>query len=86
MRAMSQQIQAIYENGVLRPLEPLRLPEHQRVRISINGIVSDSDDLLARQRAAIVDLDAQLAELPDGGRSESIPVSEIDRTLYGRPE
>ena len=32
---MSKQIEAIYENGVLRPLEPLSLDEHQRVTITI---------------------------------------------------
>jgi predicted DNA-binding antitoxin AbrB/MazE fold protein len=28
-------IEAIYEDGVLRPLKPLSLPEHARVRIQI---------------------------------------------------
>jgi predicted DNA-binding antitoxin AbrB/MazE fold protein len=32
---MSRQIEAIYENGVLRPLEPLSLDEYQRVTITI---------------------------------------------------
>jgi predicted DNA-binding antitoxin AbrB/MazE fold protein len=32
---MSQLIRAIYENGVLKPLEPLNLSEHQRVRVSV---------------------------------------------------
>ena len=32
---MSKQIEAIYENGVLRPLEPLSLDEHQRVTITL---------------------------------------------------
>ena len=32
---MSQQIDAIYEDGVLRPLEPVNLREHERVRLSI---------------------------------------------------
>jgi predicted DNA-binding antitoxin AbrB/MazE fold protein len=32
---MSKPIEAIYENGVLRPLEPLGLEEHQRVTITI---------------------------------------------------
>ena len=33
---MRKQIEAIYENGVLRPLEPLDLEEHQRVRLTIS--------------------------------------------------
>ena len=32
---MSKLIEAIYENGMLRPLEPLALEEHQRVTITI---------------------------------------------------
>jgi len=32
---MSQNIMAIYEHGILRPLEPLILPESQKVRIQI---------------------------------------------------
>ena len=32
---MTKSISAVYENGVLRPLQPLTLTEHQRVRLSI---------------------------------------------------
>jgi predicted DNA-binding antitoxin AbrB/MazE fold protein len=32
---MVQQVEAVYENGVLRPLEPLDLPDSQRVRITV---------------------------------------------------
>ena len=32
---MSRQLEAVYEHGVLRPLEPLILPEHQRVRLTL---------------------------------------------------
>jgi len=28
---MQMQVEAVYENGVLRPLEPLALEEHQHV-------------------------------------------------------
>ena len=30
---MSQQLKAVYEHGVLRPLEPVRLREHQEVTL-----------------------------------------------------
>ncbi len=33
---MARQLEAIFEQGVLRPLEPLTLPEHQRVRLTID--------------------------------------------------
>ena len=32
---MARQLDAVYEQGVLRPLEPLALPEHQRVRLTL---------------------------------------------------
>jgi predicted DNA-binding antitoxin AbrB/MazE fold protein len=38
---MTQLIDAIYENGVLRPLSPLALPEHARVRLSVDGPADD---------------------------------------------
>jgi predicted DNA-binding antitoxin AbrB/MazE fold protein len=39
---MTNHVDAIYENGVLRPLEPLSLEEHQRVRVTISSISTDS--------------------------------------------
>lgn len=33
---MPRQLDAVYEHGVLRPLEPLSLPEHQRVRLTLD--------------------------------------------------
>jgi predicted DNA-binding antitoxin AbrB/MazE fold protein len=32
---MTKQVEAVYENGLLRPLEPLALKEHQRVTVAI---------------------------------------------------
>ncbi len=29
------QVEAVYENGVLRPLKPLELAEHQRVTVTV---------------------------------------------------
>ncbi len=39
---MRKQVEAIYENGVLRPLEPLTLDEHQRVTVTIAEAPADS--------------------------------------------
>jgi predicted DNA-binding antitoxin AbrB/MazE fold protein len=33
---MRKILSAVYENGVLRPLEPLELPEHQEVTVVIS--------------------------------------------------
>jgi predicted DNA-binding antitoxin AbrB/MazE fold protein len=41
---MARVIDAIYENGTLKPLEALDLPEHQRVRITIHEPSVESPD------------------------------------------
>jgi predicted DNA-binding antitoxin AbrB/MazE fold protein len=33
---MARQLDAVYEQGILRPLEPLVLEEHQRVRLTLD--------------------------------------------------
>ena len=43
---MIQQIDAVSENGVLRPTQPLRLSEHERVRVMV---VPDGDEELLDQ-------------------------------------
>ena len=43
---MIKQIEAVYENGVLRPLEPLALDEHQRVTVTLTE--SSADPLHSR--------------------------------------
>lgn len=41
---MSEHIQAIYENGVLRPLQPLDLPENSIVEIDVRDVKEDDAD------------------------------------------
>jgi predicted DNA-binding antitoxin AbrB/MazE fold protein len=53
---MTTTITAIYEQGVLRPLTPLAVPEHARVLIQVQG-VSTLEEAVAhhrRVRAALV--------------------------------
>lgn len=35
---MARTLQAVYENGVLRPLEPLPLREHQQVTVTVSDV------------------------------------------------
>jgi predicted DNA-binding antitoxin AbrB/MazE fold protein len=39
---MSINLEAIYENGLLRPLSPLPLPEHARVRLTVDAMSDDA--------------------------------------------
>ena len=38
---MTKQVEAVYENGVLRPLEPLPLEEHQQVTVTVSDVPED---------------------------------------------
>jgi predicted DNA-binding antitoxin AbrB/MazE fold protein len=43
MSCMTTAVEAIYEDGMLRPLQPLSLPEHTHVRLSVETLPDDSD-------------------------------------------
>ena len=40
---MTTTVEAIYEGGVLRPLQPLALPEHARVHVSVETMPEDPE-------------------------------------------
>ncbi|MEK7407701.1 MAG: antitoxin family protein [Acidobacteriota bacterium] len=41
---MGKTVRAVYENGVLRPLEPLSLPEHREVEVSVSEVAAEPED------------------------------------------
>ena len=45
MEVMVQKLQAVYEGGVLRPVEALRLDEHQLVSVIIIDDVAPDEEL-----------------------------------------
>jgi predicted DNA-binding antitoxin AbrB/MazE fold protein len=47
---MNSTVMAIYENGVLRPLTPLALPEHARVQVHVRQTAASSDAAEHRRR------------------------------------
>lgn len=53
---MVRKLQAIYEGGVLRPVEPLRLDEHQLVSVVILDDLAPDDELHfeARERFEVL--------------------------------
>ena len=55
---MSLTVEAIYENGVLKPVQPLTLPEHQRVRVTVHAGPS-----IARQSGGMIPWTGSLADL-----------------------
>jgi predicted DNA-binding antitoxin AbrB/MazE fold protein len=72
---MTETVKAVYENGVLRPLRPLKLRERQTVRLQIvPEELTDSED-----EAAIRTLIEAGALTPPPGRSDVEPISEQER-------
>jgi len=53
---MAETVIAIYENGVLRPLRPLRLKEKQQVQVRVLG--ADQDELIDERQEALDALEA----------------------------
>ena len=83
---MLQSVEAIYEDGVLKPLEPLQLAEHQRVRVSVSSDrkqVYLNSDVNSQQRHAMEALDAEMDALPDNSPDDGFTAANHDRLLYG---
>ncbi len=70
---MSVTITAVYERGVLRPLQPMDLQEHQTVRLQVLPEISDD---VERVIHALIE-DGLLT--PPLGHSEIPPPSEEER-------
>ena len=76
---MRKKVEAVYENGVLRPLEPLNLHEHQRITVVVSPVFEevwlDLDcmplcALEADDGATIEAVRAALAKIPGSLTSE----------------
>ena len=81
---MDNRIEAIYENGVFKPLGEVRLPDHLRVVLRIEPESHGADEgVLARQRHALAALDAEMAALPDNSPDDGLSSADHDRILYG---
>jgi len=48
-------VEAVYENGVLRPLKKLNLPEHARVRIVITPDIDEILDSMVIRKVKKID-------------------------------
>jgi len=82
---MLQHFDAVYENGVLRPLEPVNLLQHQRVRVSVTTELPNVADVARSQRQFMDELDAALESVPDCSQDDGFTAADHDKLLYGRP-
>jgi len=81
---MSQQIDAIYDNGVLKPLVPLALPDKARVRLTVEAEPTyDSAEIIARQKAVLQQLWREIDGLPQYQNNDGWSVRDHDDLLYG---
>jgi len=72
---ITETVTAVYENGMLRPLRPLKLREHQTVQLQImpEGPIEGEDEAAVR-----ILVEAGLLT-PPPRRSEVEPISEQER-------
>ena len=70
---MSQQVQAVYEGGVFRPLAPLALPEHAQVTLDVLPAAGPAPVALSDE-----EFDRQLAELSADGPTLPADFSRAD--------
>ncbi len=80
---MSQNIQAIYENGILRPLQPLDLPENKVVEIDVHDIEENSAENF-QEKAGRVLREAGLTSSLKFPVSEKDILSEEERQKLGK--
>ena len=72
---MTLTVEAIYENGVLKPLQPLPFQEHEKSRVTVEPA---RPPIWERIAALTADAPAEeIAKLPPGG------AAEVDQYLYG---
>jgi predicted DNA-binding antitoxin AbrB/MazE fold protein len=75
---MTKQVEAVYEQGRLRPLEPLELPEGARLRL----LLLTEDESGGEKRPA--DILSEIAALPLEGAAEPFSGADHDSVLYSQ--
>ena len=74
---MGEMITAVYEKGALRPLTPLKLREHQRVRIQV--VTEDASEEDEREQVINILVAAGLVQPKPKGPVPPDPVSAEER-------
>ena len=77
---MKETLDAIYENGVLRPLSKLSFPNGRRLRITLETESDDTGDATADLENTSLDVAHLAGSLKDSPRFSSDPVT-IQRKL-----
>ena len=75
---MTKEIEAVYEHGIIRPLQPLELPEGSRLDV----IVITHEQTKANGNVA--ETLAEIAALPLEGQTDSFSGRDHDSILYSK--
>ncbi len=81
---MSYQVDAIYDNGILKPLAPLSLPDQARVTLTISAPASpDAGEKITSQKAALQRIWEEVDKLPQAANNDGWSSRDHDHLLYG---
>ena len=69
---MTKEIQAVYEKGIIRPLQPLELPEGSRLDLIV----------ITHERSKAYGNPAEIAALPIEGSTDDFTRCDHDSILY----
>lgn len=83
---MTYHTDAIYENGVLRPLTPLSLKEHEVVSLSVSTAeaTESSTDDSARQRSILMSYLSKVESRPVTPPEDGLSNRDHDQLIYGQ--
>ncbi|MGD9723881.1 MAG: antitoxin family protein [Pirellulales bacterium] len=86
---MSKEFDAIYENGVLRPLTPVALREHEVVTVSIAPSSHSREDARTvsgtSQQERLLAFVAKMESLVDEVPPDGLSGRDHDRLIYNGP-
>lgn len=82
---MTYDIDAIYNNGVFRPLEPVAIPEGVRVHLRVDERTATDPPAKLMSRAELDEFLRMMAELPVKSPDDGFSGADHDRILYGKP-
>lgn len=75
---MTKEIEAVYEQGMIRPLQPLELPEGTRLDLIVMTHEQPKTDV------KVAEILAEIAALPLEGPGDGFAGREHDSILYPR--
>lgn len=85
---MTYEIRAIFENGILRPLDPLALVEHDVVTVVVRTetAIKEANKLsveIIEQQKALREMFAEAESLPNENPGDNFSGGDHDLVLYG---